>query len=502
MAITRRQFLRRGAAAAAGVALAPGLRWLPGTNVSYAAGPTNKIVVIVQLNGGNDGLGTVYPLTGNQRSLYASYRPTLGLPDTQGALALSAWSGLASDVLSIGTNADGEDYALHPPMGALHAVYQAGKMAVCPGVHYPHFNHSHFRSEEIWYTGDPIGNGGQGWFGRYLDLAGFGSTEVPGVMLSSQLNPVFTPTGTSLFAFRRLDDLVFPANGEVQLKRDTIVSLYDETGGLNAADVPELVKIGETGSATIQKIEDYYKDGDGLANAGPVEALLLNGSGNYRRNNSLVYPSPLNPEDNPGVDGLRLARDLRHVAATIRADVGASYFHVDRGGFDSHSNQEKGLYHSSLLAEISEAVAAFYEEMNQTVSLPGGYSGYRTGNLANEVVIVTLSEFGRTMRQNAQGFNSAGTDHAASSVQLVVGGAVVGGQYGLHPQLDNPSNDDKNDLRMSTDIRDLYGTILNKWLGISASDIGPGAGKIFADTPAPDVDGNTYTSFTPMGFLP
>jgi uncharacterized protein (DUF1501 family) len=498
--ITRRQFLGRGTAIAAGLTLAPYARWIPGTNVSYAAGPAGAIVVFVQLNGGNDGLGTVYPLTGNQRDLYEEYRPTLKLPAT--ASGLAPWQDLGiggTAILDIGENG-GTRYALHPAMTGFHGLFEAGRLAICHGVHYPHPNHSHFRSEEIYYTLDPLGTSGRGWFGRFLTQAGFAPTDVPGVMIGSQQHPLFTPTDTSLFAFRRLSELVFPAAGERNLKRDVLRTIY-QAAGTTGALFPERAKIGVTGVATIDKMEAYYVPGDGFGNAGKVEALLLDPEGDYDRDNPLVYPSPLNSADNSAVAGLRLARDLRHVAATIRADVGARFFHVDIGGFDTHSSQEKGLFHSALLYEVSAAVSAFFDEIGRAVSLPAGYSGYRTGDLAGEVLIVTVSEFGRTMRQNAQGANSAGTDHAASAPQFVIGGAVTGGQYGIHAALDDPPTARENDLRMVFDFRDFYGTILHRWLGVSLSDLGPGTGKLLPATPDPDGDGNSYTAFTPLGFL-
>src|SRR5215813_6634828 len=151
MAITRRQFLKRSAAGAALATLGPRFGRLAGTNVSYAAGPGDAIVVFVQLYGGNDGINMVYPLTGTQRTKYEAFRPTLKLPATNGEAAARVAAGGpgSSTVLSIGANADGFQYALHPAMNALHGVYQTGKVAVLPGVHYPHADHSHFRSEVI-----------------------------------------------------------------------------------------------------------------------------------------------------------------------------------------------------------------------------------------------------------------------------------------------------------------------------------------------------------------
>jgi uncharacterized protein (DUF1501 family) len=502
MAITRRQFLKRGAATAAAATVAPRLGWLSGTNVSYASGPGDAIVVFVQLYGGNDGINMVYPVTGAQRTSYETFRPTLKLPKTNAEMAPWVTEGFgSSSVLSIGANDDGSTYALHPAMGALHGIYQSGKVAVLPGVHYPFADHSHFRSEVIWYTVDPLGSSGAGWFGKYLDGAGFGPTDVPGVMLGDSLSPLFTPTQTSLFAFDRLSELRFPAQNETVLKQTVFGNLYAESA-LAGGAYPELAKIGQTGVATVENIQSYYKVGAGLANAGPVEALLLDADGDYDGDNPLVYASPLNPAVNPRLTDMGLARDLRHVAATIRANVGARFFHVAVGGFDSHANQEDGFYHSYLLNEVSESLAAFYGELNQSVSLPGGYSGYLTGNVASKVVILTFSEFGRTIRQNSRDPQKAGTDHATAAPHFVIGGSVVGGQYGAYPQLDDPGSENEDDLRMTWDFRDVFGTILSRWLNVDAGTLGPGPGKILVATPDVDADGRSYTTFTPIPFLP
>jgi uncharacterized protein (DUF1501 family) len=501
--ITRRQFLKRSAVGAVGAAAAPYMRVIPGTNVSYAAGPSDAIVVVVQLDGGNDGVNTVYPLNdfgGNgQRTTYEDYRSTLKLPKTNGELASSPYPSAypdATQVLEIGANADGSDYALHPAMKALHGVYQANKMAVVHGVHYPFPDHSHFRSTEIWDTGDPLGTSGLGWFGKYLNYAGFLPTEVPLVNVRGSIRELFTPTDTSIFAFSNLRSLKFPADSAVDFKKEKFRALYEQAAASSPALFPELKKIGDTGGATVSKMEEYFK-GD---NTGKVEALLVPPGGSYNRNNDLVYDSPLNDAYiGDTVENASFIEDLRHVAATIRADVGARFFHVRKGGFDSHSNQEKGLFHASLLRQISEGVAGLYNDMATDFSseLP---ADYRRGDLSNKIVIVTFSEFGRTMRQNDPNPGAAGTDHAASAVQFVLGGTVNGGQYGVHPQfLDpRPSNDD--DLKFTYDFRDLYGEILSRWLNVPTIDL-VGPGKIFAETPSADPDEPAYLGYTPIGFL-
>src|SRR5690606_3733854 len=112
--------------------------------------------------------------------------------------------------------------------------------------HYPHADYSHFRSEVIYYTGDPIGSSGLGWMGKYMDLAGFSATDVPAVMLDGDYNPLFTPTGTSLFAFNQLGELRFPA-GSLSAEREAAFrALYLESSASDGLSFPELVNIGNT----------------------------------------------------------------------------------------------------------------------------------------------------------------------------------------------------------------------------------------------------------------
>jgi uncharacterized protein (DUF1501 family) len=499
MAISRRTFLKRSVASAAALSLPPLGRWLPGTGVSYAAGPTNKSVVFVQLFGGNDGVNTVYPLDGAQRSKYEEVRPTLQLPKNNADMAPYAAQFGYNSVLDINTNnVDGFRYALNPGMGAFHQLYGEGKLAVVNGVHYPFADYSHFRSMAIWWSADPLSSGSLGWFGRYMRLVGLGPTVVPAVMVGGGVSPMFIPTSTSLFAFFDLYSLTFPAGIEHEQKKTAFQQLYNQSALTNAA-YPELLRIGQIGAGSIPHLEEYYKLGGGLDNAGRVEALLLDGNGDYDPRNPLVYNSPLNDAK---LNYLFLARDLKHVAATIRANVGACFFHVGIGGFDTHANQEQDLWHSSLLYEVSESVTAFYRDMEQTASLPGGYNGYRTEALANEVLIVLFSEFGRTVHQNATHPLKAGTDHATSAPMFVLGGTVQGGQYGAYPSLDGTSQDG-NDLYLIHDLRDVFGTVAVRWLNFPLGQLlgSNPTTALFQPTNATDSLGKSYTSFTPVGFL-
>jgi uncharacterized protein (DUF1501 family) len=496
MAISRRSFLKRSLASAAALGMGPIGRWLPNTGVSYAAGPGDAIVVFVQLFGGNDGVNTVYPIAGPQRALYEAARPTLKRPKPGEDLSDYQARFGYNTVLDIGTN-NGSTYALNPAMGALHQVHQENKLAVVHGVHYPFFDHSHFRSMAIWSSADPRGSGAVGWFGKYLSLAGFGSTEVPGVLIGGGVNPLFIPTSTSLFAFFDLYSLTYPAGIERDQKKLAFQALYNQSKLASLTQYPELHRIGETGAGSLMHLEDYYKIGGGLENTGRVEALLVDGNGDYDPGNPLVYNSPLNDAK---LDDLGLARDLKHVAAVIRANVGARFFHVGIGGFDTHAEQEKDFRHSSLLYEVSESIAAFYNDLKQSASLPSGYDNYETGSLVNKVIIVTFSEFGRTIRQNDQNPTKAGTDHASSLPVFILGGAVQGGQYGRYPSLEGTADDD-NDLELIHDFRDVFGTIATRWLNFGGPLLGTGANVLFQTTTQSDSLGKNYTSFTPLGFL-
>ncbi|HXC53491.1 MAG TPA: DUF1501 domain-containing protein [Candidatus Limnocylindrales bacterium] len=505
MALTRRQFLKRSATLAAGATVAPAMKWLPGTGVAYAAGPSDAIVVFVQLFGGNDSLNMVYPTSlGTQRTKYEEYRPTLKLP--RNGAELTVWGGsdpqyeidVSKGVLNIGNDSLGTTYALNPAMKALHDIYDDGELAVVPGVHYPYADYSHFRSEVIYYTGDPIGSAGFGWMGKYLDLSGYSATEVPAVMLGGEYNPLFTPTGTSLFAFNRLSELRFPSGHDTTNRSAAFKSMYQESaasGGL----FPELVNIGNTGVAAIDTFQQYYLPGQ--TNIGKVEGLMVDGDGNYDPYNDLTYTSPLNYNNGVFRDTY-LTSDLRHVAAVIRSDVGARFFHVGIGGFDTHSNQEDDFYHSRLLQQVSEAIGAFWAEMKNNVTLPAGYV---SGDISSKVMIVTVSEFGRTNKQNNDTAQSAGTDHGRSGSQFVVGPASIvnPGITGPFPTLDDPDLDD--DMRMTHDFRDFYGTILQKWLNLTPAQIGPGNSpadpQLFVKTATPDWLGQSYTAYTALGFL-
>jgi uncharacterized protein (DUF1501 family) len=415
MPITRREFLQRGAIAAAAItAPHPLLRAMFGAGTAYA-GPTGAILVLIQLEGGNDGLNMVIPIDGTQRGLYDTARPTLAVPATN----LSPTEIDADPVKS-------NRLALHPTMTGLKTLYDAGKVAVVNGVGYANQSLSHFRSEDIWFSANPTGAFSTGWFGRYLESA-FSPSDIVAVDVNETLNPIFVCQSCNVLAVRRLADFVLPDDPlypDLAAKKAALQAMYAvEADPMDTADVQ--LAIGTSGDAMLGKIDDYAAvDTSWSSHLDPVLGSL--------------------------------AKRLKQVASILRYDAsgpmsptGARFFHVRLGGFDTHTQQGTLTgAQPSLLQRTSDAIKAFYDDL---VDL----------GLSSKVLMMTFSEFGRRVAENG-GAGTAGTDHGAASPLFVVGDAVNGGVHGTVPALNDL---DKGNLKYHTDFRQVYATIIDKWLG-------------------------------------
>ncbi len=427
MAITRRQFLQSGAVAAAAITSPhPLLRAMVGASTAHAA-PADAVLVLIQLEGGNDGLNTVIPIDNAvsvlQRTLYQSARPNLGIP--------------VANLLATEIDADpvkNNRLALHPSMSALKTLYDAGRVAVVNGVGYPSQSLSHFRSEDIWFSGDTAVGFTSGWFGRYLDSA-FTPSDLVAVDVNDTLNPIFVCQDCNVLAIRRLSDFVLPDDPlypDLAAKKAALDAMYAveadplETTGAQLA-------IGTSGDVLLSKIEDY--------------AAI-----------STSWSSNLDTIPNTS----SLSRRLKQVASIIRHDslsppapTGARFFHVRIGGFDTHT-QQGALTGSqpNLLIRLSQAIKAFYDDM---VAL----------GVANKVLLMTFSEFGRRVAENGTP-TTAGTDHGAASPLFVVGDQVVGGVYGTLPALNDL---DSGNLKFHTDFRRVYATVIDKWLATPGAHV-------------------------------
>jgi uncharacterized protein (DUF1501 family) len=449
MAITRRQFIKRtGAAAAAGTFLGPTFFSNPLLRKALADTIGDRYFVVVFLDGGNDGLNTVTPVDnggGGLRTAYNAARKSSG----NGALNLSP--GALAGTL-IGTDPTGAQLALHPGLIGLKNLYTLGKVAVVQGCGYPDYNLSHEQSGNIWRTADPLGIGlSGGWMGRYL-AANYGGSDIPGVNISDAVAGEFRQGTTSILTLDRLEDFGFPFDNyynigsDNDLKKVAFGDLCD-AAKLNAQSTVKY--IGNSGAATLLSSESYpglhslYEDDRGATWDPQYEAV----------NRSLGY-------------------DLREVAKVIYGvsqgvpNVNARFFQVSNGGYDTHSDQGAGEtdgQHYLLHRELGDSLKVFYDDV---ASMGPG--------MADKLCILVWSEFSRRIPQNDNG-----TDHGSQGPMFVIGGAVNGGVYGNHPNIDalaldydgNTPYSQTAGAYRSTDFRDVYGTILKHWLNMPAGSI-------------------------------
>ena len=471
MAITRRQFLKRSSIVTAGGLLGPGLFANPFIRRALADTIGNRYLVVLFLDGGNDGQNTVVPVDDVEglRTAYNAARKSTG----GGALNLSA-SDLAAT--HIGKNrGTGTQLALHPgfsgipgnPAGAggLKALYDAGMVAVIQGCGYPNYSLSHDESRTIWKTGDPAEAGtGTGWVGRHLTAAAggaYGGSDIPAVCINDSIAGEFKQNGTSVLAVNSLDDIGFPKDSRFADEYDNYshAALAGPSGLLTSAAAgtqPTLKFIGNTGVSTLTSIDNY----PGLNAAYDLDT----GS---RKVFSQKYEDV----------GRSVARDLREIAKVINgvrqnaAGVHARFFQLSNGGYDTHSDQgaaEQDGQQFSLHAEVGASLNVFFEDLADM-------------GVADRVCVLVWSEFSRRVFQN-----DSGTDHGSQGPMLLVGGSVRGGVYGNHADINESSLDDDgntvytqnlqnpdtspNAFR-STDFRDVYGTVLKHWLRMSQTDI-------------------------------
>ena len=391
--MNRRHFLHRSAGLVALGAAPPA--FLSRAVAADKQDPDQRILVIVQLAGGNDGVNTVVPFADDA---YHAARPSLAFK--------------RDAVLKVN-----DHIGLHPGLAGMKALYDEGALSIIQGVGYPHPNRSHFRSMDIWNTGQPESEiTGDGWLGRALDssAARFGG-KVPALALGVENLPLaLVAPRTNVPSIRSLDDYQLRFGGEDQAMKTALARKLAE----GKADTNDLSFIRQTLGTAI----------DSAARLKEVAASYVP-----------VAPYPQTA----------LAGNLKTVAQLIAGELGTRIFFVSLGGFDTHSRQAGS--HAALLAELSGAVSAFFADL-------------RAHKLADRVLLATYSEFGRRLKENG----SLGTDHGAASQMFIVSGAHKGGVFGDHPSL---TDLDDGDLKHATDFRSVYATLLDRWLGIPSEPV-------------------------------
>ena len=310
MSMTRRQFLVKNAALVSLASLAPPLVLRRASAAAARADHRGRTLVVVELNGGNDGLNTVIPF---EDPAYHRARPELRIRE---------------DVHRLD-----DRFALHPQMEHMKDFFAEGKLAIVHGVGYPKPNRSHFRSMDIWHTAQPESpQAGTGWLGRYLDVSSKKDLDgPPAVAFGERLPRSLLGRRVSVPTVQRLAEygLFVEGTEDAELKKRLIQEL------------PALES--EKGSAVLDFLRRQARDTYRTART------LREAAGKFQPKSDYVGP---------------LGEQLRMAAQVIAADLEARIIHVSLGGFDTHANQTAA--HAELLGMLSKNLDSFFEDLGRT----------------------------------------------------------------------------------------------------------------------------------------
>jgi len=308
-----------------------------------------------------------------------------------------------------------DDLGFHPALEGLARLFGEGKLSVVQGVGHAGSSRDHNGAMRDWHTARPGDNSCEtGWMGRAIDAVDRPDrADVPGVFVG----PISTPMGMTAQRF--------------------VVPHVRSLEQLTLRETAAAEEVGDPSQAAENPLVDYVRHGAVAAVAGSrqVQDVLRAGvMGSY--------------PDFP------LAGQLKIIAQLIRADLGIRIFFAELGGggiggFDNHANQRDN--HAALLSQFSQAVTALFDDLARA-------------GLADRVVLMTFSEFGRTLKENGR----RGTDHGAAAPVFLAGGRVRGGLIGAHPDL---TDLDQGAPKPHTDFRRLYATMLDRWLGFDSRQI-------------------------------
>lgn len=380
---------------------------------------TDKVLVLIQLNGGNDGLNTVIPI--EFYSQYFNARKNIAVKQNK-ILAIN------------GTAKTG----LHPSMTGIQTLYNEGKVALVQAVGYPSPNFSHFRATDIWMTASDADQiVPTGWIGRYLNVEypnypnGYPNTQMP--------DPLAIQIGS-------ITSLTFQGPAfNMGLSISDPKDFYNFLHGVEdpVPDTPwgkELKYI----RLIARQTEQY-------------STVIRNAA------NSVTSQGPY-PSDND------LAAQLKIVASLVKGGLKTRMYMVSTGGFDTHASQVEATdtasgMHAELMARVSNAIKAFMDDLKQM-------------GLEERVVGMTFSEFGRRIKSNA----SLGTDHGAAAPMIVFGKNVRSGILGNNPSIPGNATVNDN-IPYQYDFRSVYASVLKQWFCVNDTDIQTILFKNFQELP-------------------
>ena len=380
MVIKRKEFLQIGSLATASFMLP---KFLKAFEKPMMVPPGNKVVVVIQFSGGNDGLNTVIPV---RNDIYYKERPRLGIAKDK-AISVT------------------DEVGLNPALEAFKGLYDDGSLGILNSVGYPNPDRSHFRSMDIWHSASASNEYvNTGWVGRYLDAQCKGCDKPTQAMeLDDVLSLALKGEQSKGLAFKDPKKLYNTSNGKFLKEVSANHQQGEET-------IDYLYK---TMSETISSADYIYQQ-------------------------SKAHPSA---ESYPNTS---LGKDLKTIASLIFSDINTKVYYVSLGSFDTHVNQEG--QQKRLFTELNDAVKAFTNDLKKN-------------NRFNDVLMMTFSEFGRRVTQNASG----GTDHGTANNMFFISGGLK--QKGVLNAMPDLADLNEGDLKHKVDFKNVYATVLNKWLG-------------------------------------
>ncbi len=376
--MNRRKFIQLSSLASASVMVPQFLRAFERQPAPLAS---NKILIVVQLTGGNDGLNTVIPY---RNDVYYSSRPLLGIK-REDALSLT------------------DEVGVHPALKNIKGLYDEGHVSIINGVGYPEPNRSHFRSMDIWHSASSSKTVlTTGWLGRYLDVV---------------------PQHTNPMAIEVDDTLSLAMKG-------------NDKSGIAVNDIKQFHKAAA--NSYIKKIASHADEHEEKLTSYLYKTLAqTTSSAKYIFEQSTIYKGTQSYPDTP------IGKRMKTIGSLVCSRAQTKVYYVSHGSFDTHVGQKDRQ--ERLLTQLDDALSSLTAEL-------------KANGLFNDVLIVTFSEFGRRVAQNG----SNGTDHGTASNMFVIGGGLK--KAGLYNSIPSLTDLDEGDLKYTTDFRDIYATLLDKWL--------------------------------------
>lgn len=357
-----------------------------------------KVLVTIFQRGAVDGLNMVVPYG---ESAYYDLRRTIAIrkpTETEGAIDLDGFFGL------------------HPAMASLVSFWKTNRLGIIHSSGSPDNTRSHFDAQDYMESGTPGYKGTRdGWLNRALQMSASKNDSPFRAVSMTQAMPRALYGKAPSVAMTNLSDFTIKAGRYTADLKGGFEGIYEQ----NAKDA-----LGETGKDTFEAVNF-------LKSANPAQ---------YKPENGAVYPPS------------QLGRSLQQIAQLIKAGVGLEVAFAEMGGWDTHTNQSQGDAPArgqlaNLLRDLSNSLAAFATDL---------------GRRMDDVVVLTMSEFGRTARENG----SRGTDHGHGNAMLVLGSSVKGGKvYGDWKGLKPDQLNEGRDLAVTTDFRDVFAEAASKHLG-------------------------------------